>query len=132
MTENPLTHAGILGGFCLGFGFLLAVTYWLTADAIQQRALDDKLVSLGQVIPAALYDNNPIADAVSVPGRDSKAVLVYRAARNHRVVAVAYEISGNGYAGEIRLMLGVDAEGINPQTVCQSFCQGNVEDAINV
>ena len=26
----------------------------------------------------------------------------------------------------------VSDEGINPQTVCQSFYQGNVEDAINV
>jgi electron transport complex protein RnfG len=111
MTANPLIQAGILGGFCLGFGVLLAVTHSVTEDAIHQRTEDDKLNSLGQVIPPGLYDNNPIADAVTVPGADGTPVMVYRATREHRVTAVAYEIVGNGYAGEIRLMLGVDAGG---------------------
>ncbi len=109
--DSPLKHAGILGGFCLGFGVMLAVTFILTADAIHQRADDDKRASLDQVIPAALHDNNPLTDTVTVVGHDGKPVTVFRATQGHKVTAVAYEILGSGYGGEIRLMLGVDAEG---------------------
>ena len=109
--EHPLKHAAILGGFCLGFGALLAATYMVTADAIRQRGDDDKRVSLDQVLPANIHDNNPLADTITVPGHDGKPVTVFRGTQGHRVTAVAYEIEGNGYAGEIKLMLGVDAEG---------------------
>lgn len=111
MTGRPHKHAAILGGFCLGFGIVLAVTAQITSDAIQQRAEDDKQNSLAQVIPPGLHDNNPVAAAITVTGAEGKPVTVYRAMRNRRVTAVAYEIAGSGYAGEIKLMLGVDAEG---------------------
>ncbi|MEI6560062.1 MAG: electron transport complex subunit RsxG [Rhodospirillaceae bacterium] len=109
--DNPIKHAVILGGFCLGFGALLAVTYIVTADAIHQRSDEDKRASLDQVIPALLHDNNPLADTLTVPGAEGKPVTVFRATRDRKVTAVAYEIIGSGYAGEVRLMLGVDAEG---------------------
>ena len=109
--DSPLKHAGILGGFCLGFGIVLAITYIVTADAIQQRADDDKRTSLDQVIPAGIHDNNPLADTVTLPGHEGKPVTVFRATRGHKVTALAYEIVGSGYGGEVRLMLGVDAEG---------------------
>jgi electron transport complex protein RnfG len=111
MTDRPLTHAVILGGFCLGFGAVLAITHWVTAGAIQQRAEEDKQNSLAQVIPPGLHDNNPVVDAITVAGAAGKPVTVFRATRERRVTAVAYEIAGSGYAGEVRLMLGVDAEG---------------------
>ena len=66
--DNPLKHAAILGGFCLGFGALLAATYLVTAEAIHQRGDDDKRVSLDQVLPAAIHDNNPLADTLVVAG----------------------------------------------------------------
>jgi len=111
VTGRPHIHALILGGFCLGFGLLLALTYMVTSDAIRQRADDDKQNSLSQVIPPGLHDNNLVADAVTVGGADGKPVTVYRATKAQRVTAVAYEIAGSGYAGEVKLMLGVDAEG---------------------
>ena len=40
-----------------------------------------------------------------------KDITVYRARKDGKVTGVAYEIYGTGYAGEIKLMLGVDAEG---------------------
>ncbi len=111
LADGPLKHAVILGGFCMGFGFLLAATFIVTADAIRQRGDDDKRASLDQVIPAALHDNNPLADTLALPGHEGKQVTVYRATRDRKVTALAYEIVGSGYAGEVRLMLGVDAEG---------------------
>ena len=111
MKPRAPNHALILGGFCLGFAILLAITNSLTADAIAARALEDRLNSLSQVIPASLHDNNPVTDAITLKDAQGKETLVYRATKDGKVTGVAYEIHGSGYAGEIRLMLGVDAQG---------------------
>jgi electron transport complex protein RnfG len=111
MNPRSPNHALILGTFCLGFAILLALTNLLTADAIAARALEDRLASLAQVIPASLYDNNPVADAFIIKDPQGKETLVYRATRGGRVAALAYETAGSGYSGEIRLMLGVDPQG---------------------
>lgn len=110
-TGSPLTHAAILGVFCLGFGAVLAVTHVATEDPIHQRADEDKRASLDQVIPAGLHDNNPLSDAITVPGPHDKPVTVFRATLDRKVTALAYEIDGSGYAGEVKLMLGVAADG---------------------
>jgi len=104
-------HGVILCAFCLGFGLLLAVTDAVTVDDIAARAVDDKQASLSQVLPDEIHDNNPVADTVVLKNAEGKDVTVYRATRNGAVTGVAYEILGTGYAGEIRLMMGVDADG---------------------
>jgi Na+-translocating ferredoxin:NAD+ oxidoreductase subunit G len=111
MKSDTLVHAAILGTFCLGFGLVLAVTDRMTVDAIAARALEDKLNSLAQVLPDHLRDNNPVDDALNLKNAEGKEITVYRAKKDGRVTGVAYEIRGSGYAGEIRLMLGVDATG---------------------
>ena len=108
---RTLIHAVILGAFCLGFGIVLAVTDRYTADAIAARALEDRQNSLKQVIPDAIHDNNPATDTLPLKDAHERDVTVYRARRAGAVTAVAYEIHGNGYAGEIKLMLGVDSDG---------------------
>jgi Na+-translocating ferredoxin:NAD+ oxidoreductase subunit G len=111
MKPSALIHAAILGTFCLGFGVVLAVTDRVTVDAIAARALDDKLNSLAQVLPENLRDNNPVSDALTLQGPDGKELTTYRARKDGRLTGVAYEIRASGYAGEIRLMLGIDADG---------------------
>lgn len=111
MKPRTYTHGIILGAFCLGFGLLLAVTDKLTAADIAARALEDKVNSLSQVIPANIHDNNPVNNAVPMKNAEGKEITVYRAIKDGKVTGVAYEIYGSGYAGEIKLMLGVDAEG---------------------
>ncbi|MEI8394772.1 MAG: RnfABCDGE type electron transport complex subunit G [Rhodospirillaceae bacterium] len=112
MNNRPTwIHAVILGSFCTGFGIVLALTDLVTADPIRLRATEDMQNSLSRVIPPGLHDNNPLADAVTVPDRSGHAVTVYRATKAGRVTAVAYELTGSGYGGEIGLMLGLDAEG---------------------
>lgn len=104
-------HAIVLGLFCLGFGLVLALTNEVTANDIAQRATEDRLNSLSQVLPAELYDASPLDDVVTITDAEGKAVPVYRARKDGRITGVAYEIRGSGYAGEIRLMMGVDADG---------------------
>jgi len=111
MKDGTLKHAFILGAFCLGFGVMLAITDQVTAKDIAARALEDKVNSLSQVIPASIHDNNPVNDSIAMQNAHGKELTVYRAIKEGKVTGVAYEIHGSGYAGEMKLMLGVDAEG---------------------
>jgi len=111
MTPRSLVHGVILGTFCLGFGLVLAVTDRLTMEDIAARALDDRQSSLSQVIPDSAHDNNLVKDTIVMTDDHGKEITVYRARKAGKVTGVAYEILGTGYAGEIKLMLGVDADG---------------------
>ena len=111
MSRQVLRHGLVLGAFCLGFGALLAATNRVTVTDIAARALEDRQASLGQVIPAALHDNNLATDTLTLADAQGQPLTVYRARAGGRVTGVAYEIRGSGYAGQIRLMLGVGADG---------------------
>ncbi|AYH44997.1 electron transport complex subunit RsxG [Azoarcus sp. DN11] len=111
MKPRTWIHAAILGSFCLGFGVVLAVTDRMTTDPIAERAREDKLNSLAQVLPENLRDNNPVADALTLQDAHGRPLTIYRARKGGKVTGAAWEIRGSGYAGEIRLMMGVDAGG---------------------
>jgi len=109
--KNMLTHGVILGIFCLGFGALLAVTNSVTVDDIAARAMEDRQNSLSQVIPDTIHDNNVVTNTLTMKNDLGKEITVYRATKDGKVTGVAYEIFGTGYAGEIKLMLGLAADG---------------------
>ncbi|MDE2118757.1 MAG: electron transport complex subunit RsxG [Betaproteobacteria bacterium] len=109
--QRMMVHGMILGAFCLGFGLLLAFTDRVTAQDIAVRAIEDRQNSLSQVIPDSIHDNNPVTDTVAMKDGQGNEITVYRATKEGKVTGVAYEIFGSGYAGKIKLMLGVDAEG---------------------
>lgn len=111
MIRATAIHALVLGGFSMAAAALLAGGNLLTADTIRQRAAEDLQASLAQVLPAAIHDNDLLADIASVPRPDGAPVKVYRATSQGKVTGVAFEHSGRGYAGDIRVILGVDAEG---------------------
>jgi len=111
MNERFMYHGLVLGAFCLGFGAVLAVTNRITSADIAQRAMEDRQTSLGQVIPASIHDNNPVTDTVTLTDDEGQPMTVYRALSKGQVTGVAYEIRGSGYAGPIKLMLGVAADG---------------------
>ena len=105
-------HAAILGTFCAGFGVALALTDSVTKAPIKDRAIEDKMASLGQVIPSGIHDNNPVIDAITLANDEGKPTTVYRAMKAGAVTGVAYEVDASGgYGGPIKLMLGVDPEG---------------------
>jgi Na+-translocating ferredoxin:NAD+ oxidoreductase subunit G len=104
-------HGVILGLFCLGFGLILAITNEVTIDGIGARAIEDKQNSLSQVLPDELHDNNPVTDTIVLKNAEGKELTVFRARKDGKVTGVAYEIFGTGYAGEIKLMMGIDADG---------------------
>ena len=111
MSQGAITHAVVLGAFSLGFGLIVATTDLFTSNDIKLRAEEDLRNSLTQVIPPTIHDNSPVKDAIVLKNDEGKDVTVYRATKAGKVVGVAYEISGIGYAGEVRLILGVDPDG---------------------
>ncbi|HEX6735839.1 MAG TPA: electron transport complex subunit RsxG [Azonexus sp.] len=108
---HSLMHGVILFAFCLGFGLLLAITDDITAEDIAARALEDKQNSLDQVLPAEFHDNQPVTDTMTITNPAGRQLTVYRARQNGRITGVAYEIFGTGYAGEMKLMMGIAADG---------------------
>lgn len=111
MNIPAIRHSLLLGTFCLGFGTLLVMINNLAAEDIAARATEDRLTSLSQVLPAEVHENNPLEDVITLTDSDGHPVTVYRGSRSGKVTGLAYEIRGTGYAGEIRLMMGVDADG---------------------
>lgn len=103
-------HAAVLGGFTLASTLILALAHGLTQEPIATRTLEDLRHSLSQVIPEAIHNNNPAADTLELP-QPGGALRVYRARQGGRVTAVAFETHGRGYSGDIRVLLGVAANG---------------------
>lgn len=118
----------LLGGFALAASALLVVGNLLTKGPIAEREAEDLRASLEQVIPAERYDNDLLANPMTIPtpsqgssssssssasaSRDGdEALTVYRALDGLDVTAVAFETVGQGYAGPIRVLLGIGADG---------------------
>ncbi len=106
-------HAGLLGGIALLASTALVIGNMRTRDDIAARLAEDMQASLQQVIPQGLYDNDLLQDQAVLPiGPDPKQVVkIYRARQADKVEAVAYQVTGQGYAGAIDLIMGVDREG---------------------
>lgn len=110
LRSHPWYQGVLLGGFCLVAAAALAWGQRLTAPAIAAAARADLAASFDQVVPATLRDNDMTADTVTVPGGAAPTV-VYRARKGGEVSAVAYRVIGQGYGGEIELVIGLDRMG---------------------
>jgi electron transport complex protein RnfG len=103
-------QAGLLGGFATMAAVLLVMSNLITEEAIGERRREDLMASLAQVIPAQLHDNDLLADTLTIPFDDGQRT-VYRAVRDQVVTALAYRITGYGYAGAIEMLMGVNDKG---------------------
>lgn len=103
-------HGWVLGGFSLAATLVLALVNGLTLAPIHERSQEDLARSLSQVIPDSIHDNNPAVDTLDIQ-HEGKPLRVYRARQGGRVTGVAFETRRRGYAGDIHLLLGIDAQG---------------------
>lgn len=90
-------------------GLLLAYTYKVTAAPIAAAVQKETIEALASVLPP--FDNNPAA--TSAVFEDGGRPWTFHVARKDGAFAgAAFEVSSkNGYGGEIRLMVGVTADG---------------------
>jgi len=98
----------------LGLGGLLAMRA-LTAERIAEQQRASTLRALAVLLPKE-YDNDPQADRIDVVAPawlgSEDALAVRRARDDGRVEALLLEaVAPDGYNGDIRLLVGVDAEG---------------------
>lgn len=107
--SSPTKLAATLTVFATIAALLLAVGDIKTRPAIELRLAEDLKAILSQVVPEPLHDNDPVRDALTLDGPTGAPLTIYRALNKGQVVAIALPVTGQGYAGEIDLVMGVGA-----------------------
>jgi len=100
-------HGALLGGFAMLAAALLILGNISTRNAIAERQKEDVLASLSQVIAEDLHDNDLLKDTLILDGPDHRPVTIYQSIKSGKVTAVAYSMTGQGYAGEIKILMSV-------------------------
>ncbi len=95
---------------------LLSGAYTLTRPAIQASELAEKLALIAQTLPPGSFDNDLVGDARPLPvnallglKRPGQSYVARKAGNTTAVVLEA--AAPDGYAGEIRLLVGIHADG---------------------
>jgi electron transport complex protein RnfG len=95
---------------------LLAGVYTTTRGTIEHSEELEKMRLLAQALPPASFDNDPVHDAQPLPAepllglkRPSQAYVATQAGTPVAVVLEA--VAPDGYAGEIKLLIGIQADG---------------------
>lgn len=116
IVRDTATTALALVVFAVLAAGLLSGTFTLTRSTIAETERQAKLALLSQILPAGSFDNDLIATR-QVLAPDPRLGLehpgeAYVARKAGAPVAVVLEaIAPDGYAGEIRLLVGVQADG---------------------
>lgn len=112
---NMIASARLLGIFALAGSILLAGTYGLTRDRIAEQQRESLQATLSEVMPAGRYDNRLLDDTLDIADAQlgtTETLTAYRARRNGQPVGVLFPVvAPNGYSGEIRLLVGISADG---------------------
>ncbi|MEL6208190.1 MAG: RnfABCDGE type electron transport complex subunit G, partial [Pseudomonadota bacterium] len=111
LRDSALLPGLLLALFALVSALLLAVSSELTAAAIAQRKAEDLQASLSQVLPPALYENDPVKTILTLDDTLEGPVAVHRARQGEAVSAVAFSLIGQGYAGGIVVLMGIAPDG---------------------
>lgn len=89
---------------------LLAATYMFTSGPIAESEVLALKEAVKEVAPD--FDNDPISESFKVATPDGYELLIYPAKKDGKEVGVAVESNTkNGFSGEIRIIVGFDAEG---------------------
>lgn len=108
--------AAILFVFVIIFTGLLSGAYLWTKPAIEASAAEEKMKLVDEVLPRNEYDNALLEDTVTLPATAELTLtdpsLLYRARKNGQPVALVFEaVAPDGYAGKIRLIIAIRANG---------------------
>jgi Na+-translocating ferredoxin:NAD+ oxidoreductase subunit G len=104
-----LTLLALLGG-----GLLAAVQHWAAPRIEQQRqaAAERRLLDL---LPTGSYDNHPLSQPITLPAGgllgNPTAEPGYQTRLAGQLSAVLLPVTANGYAGPIKLLVAISADG---------------------
>ena len=109
---DKIPYQAVLLGTCAAIAAVLLLGVdTATREPIVMRKMEDMQVSLAQVVPNELHDNNMVAKPLVLTGTDGREVKVYQGTKGGQVTALVWETVGYGYAGEIRTLIAVDPQG---------------------
>ncbi|WP_293937799.1 electron transport complex subunit RsxG [Iodobacter sp.] len=118
MFANGVRGAATLFLFAVVFTALMAGTYQLTRKKVLFNEEKAKVALIAQVLPAKSFDNNLLKDAKLLSAGDGKALgndgdsYVYLAKKAGKTEAAVFEATApDGYAGKIKLLVGVAKDG---------------------
>lgn len=100
----------LLGIVALAASGALAWAAGATGEAIAAAEAKDLRDSLSEVLPPGFADNDLLGDRLEVD-RDGAPVTIYRARRGREVKGAVFKVAGRGYAGDIQVLMAVDAAG---------------------
>ena len=108
ISKNALILAAF-AAVCVG---LIAITYYITRDTIEDEMKAALARTLDQLVPADQYNNDVHHDCTLIPANselDNKSPRqVYRMSNDGKPVALVMEtVAPNGYSGKISMVLGV-------------------------
>ncbi|MBW7836991.1 MAG: electron transport complex subunit RsxG [Sphingomonadales bacterium] len=109
--EKPLYPAILLGLLSLLAAGLLGGGNLSTHEEIKRRLEEDLRISIAQVVPEDLHDNNLIQSSFIMNGPGGQPTVIYQGMRNGKITAVAYSVIVYGYSGKINTIMAVDPEG---------------------
>lgn len=107
LTYQPVS----LGIVALLSSAALALANHATHDDILKAQENDLQASLAQVLPKGFADNDLLKDTVQIAGSDGTPVIIYRTRQSGRINGAVFQVSDRGYAGEIAVLIGLDAKG---------------------
>lgn len=100
----------LLGAIALLASGALALASGATSGAIAAAEAKDLRDSLSEVLPQGMADNDFLKDTVDLENK-GKTVTIYRARQGGVVKAALFKVAERGYAGDIQVLMAVDAEG---------------------
>lgn len=108
--------AAILFVFVIIFTGLLSAAYQWTKPAIEASAAEEKMKLIDEVLPRTEYDNALLQEAISLPPTPelglADASSLYVARKGGQAVGAIFEaVAPDGYAGKIRLLIAIRADG---------------------
>lgn len=114
--RHSMRLALVLAAFAFVGTSLLALTFSATKDIIAESEKQAKLALIAQILPHELFDNDIIADAATLPPQPdlgtAEDAVTYRAFKDGQPSAVVLEaIAPDGYAGKIKLLIAIKANG---------------------
>jgi electron transport complex protein RnfG len=107
LSYQPLS----LGFIALAMSAALVFANQMTRPKIIDAEERDLQASLTDVLPAGFADNNLLKDTMTIAGSDGKPVTLYRARKAGAVTGAVFQTSARGYAGDVVVLIGVDAKG---------------------
>ena len=117
VVRHMLTGGLLLAAFAVVGVAMVALTWRETAPQIAENERHVLMSRLNDVLPPEAHDNNLLDDAITVQDAERLGtvapVTVYRAYKDGEPAAALFStVAPDGYSGEIRLLVGVSADGV--------------------